>query len=280
MEEKFCVSFREMPRGRNTKIGEIDVRSDKDVPGFEKLVMSGPLTLVYVHADFCGHCKNFSENVWNKVPKTNMPINAASVHYDMVDKTSLKNAKIEGYPSLLLVGKNKEPATFKDETGNVTNAMTEPPKTPEELEKLLSTPVPKTVNNANSVAKTVVNNMSRKNSIQPSVAPLVAPAANTPAPELMTSGEKRNVFKPVSVEALEGPPDTLTDLVETQKAAAQPPKQLGGSLMGSLLEISREAAPAALLMASAAAYAHRKRVTSRKSKRSSRYGKKSRKSRK
>ena len=279
MEEKFCVSFREMPRGRNTKIGDIDVRSDKDIPGFEQLVLSGPLTLVYVHADFCGHCKNFSENVWNKVPKTNMPINAASVHYDMLDKTSLKNAKIEGYPSLLLVGKNKEPATFKDETGNVTNAMTEPPKTPEELEQLLSTPLPKTVNNANSVAKSVVNNMSRKNSIQPSVSPS-AIEAQTPAPELMTSGEKRNVFKPVSVEALEGPPDTLTDLVETQKSAAQPPKQLGGSLMGSLLAISREGAPAALLMASAATYAHRKRVASRKSKRSSRSIKKSRKSRK
>jgi hypothetical protein len=272
-----------MPRGRNTKIGDIDVRSDKDVPAFEQLIMAGPLTLVYVHADFCGHCKNFSENVWNKVPKTNMPINAASVHYDMVDKTSLKNAKIEGYPSLLLVGKNKEPATFKDETGNVTNAMTEPPKTPEELEQLLSTQVPTTVKDANSVVKTVVNNMSRKNSIQPSVSVNKKNSiaiVNTPAPTLMSTGEKRNVFKPVSVEALEGPPDTLTDLVETQKAAAQPPKQLGGSLISSLLEISREGAPAALLMASAAAYAHRKRVTSRKSKRSSRYGKKSRKSRK
>ena len=274
MEEKFCASFRRMPRGRNTKIGEIDVRSDKDIPGFEQLIMTGPLTLVYVHADFCGHCKNFSENVWSKVPKSNMPINAASVHYDMLDKTSLKNAKIEGYPSLLLVGKNKQPAEFKDEAGTVTNAMTEPPKTPQELEQLLSTQVPNTVKNANSVVKSVVNNMSRVNSIQPSVQ-----MANTPAPELMTSGEKRNVFKPVSVEALEGPPDTLTDLVETQKSATQPPKQLGGSLMGSLLEISREGAPAALLMASAAVYTHRKRVTTRKAKRSSRYGKKSRKSR-
>ena len=274
MEEKFCASFRRMPRGRNTKIGEIDVRSDKDIPGFEQLIMTGPLTLVYVHADFCGHCKNFSENVWSKVPKSNMPINAASVHYDMLDKTSLKNAKIEGYPSLLLVGKNKQPAEFKDEAGTVTNAMTEPPKTPQELEQLLSTQVPNTVKNVNSVAKSVVNTMSRVNSIQPSVQ-----MPNTPAPELMTSGEKRNVFKPVSVEALEGPPDTLTDLVETQKSATQPPKQLGGSLMGSLLEISREGAPAALLMASAAVYAHRKRVTTRKAKRSSRYGKKSRKSR-
>ena len=277
------MSLVEMPRGRNTKIGDIDVRSDKDVPAFEQLIMAGPLTLVYVHADFCGHCKNFSENVWNKVPKTNMPINAASVHYDMVDKTSLKNAKIEGYPSLLLVGKNKEPATFKDESGTVTNAMTEPPKTPEELEQLLSTQVPTTVKDANSVVKTVVNNMSRKNSIQPSVSVNKKNSiaiVNTPAPTLMSTGEKRNVFKPVSVEALEGPPDTLTDLVETQKAAAQPPKQLGGSLISSLLEISREGAPAALLMASAATYANRKRVTSRKSKRSARYGKKSRKSRK
>ena len=262
-----------MPRGRNTKIGDIDVRSAKDIPAFEQLILSGPLTLVYVHADFCGHCKDFSQNVWNKVPKTNKPINAASVHYDMVDQTSLKNAKIEGYPSLLLVGKNKEPASFTNEMGTKTNAMTEPPKTPEELSQLLETPIQSPVKNANSVVKTVMNNMSRKTSIQPSVA-----SANTPPPQIMTSGEKRNVFKPVSVEALEGPPDTLTDLVESQQPAKEMPRQLGGSLMDSLLQISREAAPAALLMASAVLV--NKRGKSRKLKRSSRSVKKSRKSRK
>jgi hypothetical protein len=94
----------------------------------------------------------------------------------------------------------------------------------------------------------------------------------------MTSGEKRNVFKPVSVEALEGPPDTLTDLVESQQPAKEMPRQLGGSLMDSLLQISREAAPAALLMASAVLV--NKRGKSRKLKRSSRSVKKSRKSRK
>jgi hypothetical protein len=217
--------------------------------------------------------------------KENMNVNTASVHYDMVDKTSMSKAKIEGYPSLLLVGKDKKAAEFKDDMGKKTNAMPEPPKTAAELEALLQTPIPPTVKNANSVVKTVMNNMrpTTSPSIQPSVAPVTASMVETPLPELMTTGEKRNIFRPVSVKALEQPPDTLVDLVESQERPIGKQqlggsyKARGGSLLSSLLEISREGAPAALLMAAASLKSHHKPTRSQRKSRRSRKTRKSRK---
>jgi len=89
---------------RSTKTGKIvpyvDVRSSKDVPKFESMVSLGP-TLVLVYADWCGHCQRFKSNMWNDVANSeNRNMNVAAVHYDMVDKTSMKNASIEGYPTL------------------------------------------------------------------------------------------------------------------------------------------------------------------------------------
>ena len=77
-------------------MGSIDVRNDSDIAGFESLLSKGPLTLVYVHADFCGHCKTFSDNVWKNANKENTNVNTASVHYDMVDKTSIYTDGFEG----------------------------------------------------------------------------------------------------------------------------------------------------------------------------------------
>jgi thiol-disulfide isomerase/thioredoxin len=148
-----------MPRRRQTKKGRvnpIDVRSKKDVGLFEGLLGKGPLTIVLVYADWCGHCQTFKQNMWNQVSAMpNKNLNTASVHYDMVDKTTLKNAKIDGYPSLLLVGTDKKPATFK-ENGTVTNAMP-PPQSIEELTNMVNTPVKSPVFNANAVATNVVN---------------------------------------------------------------------------------------------------------------------------
>jgi len=118
---------------RSTKMGKIvpyvDVRSNSDVPKFESMIHMGPV-YVLVYADWCGHCQRFKENVWNDVVKNNnKSVNTAAVHYDMVDKTSMKNANIEGYPTL-----------FEIKSGSA-NAVPKPVPTPqskEELETLLN----------------------------------------------------------------------------------------------------------------------------------------------
>jgi hypothetical protein len=154
-----------MPRKRQTKVGRvdpIDVRSKNDIGAFESLLGRGPLTIVLVYADWCGHCQTFKQNMWNEVNSMpNKTLNTASVHYDMVENTSLKNAKIEGYPSLLLVGTNKQPATFK-ENNSTTNAMPTPQNV-SELKSMVNTPIESPVSNANTVVNTVLNNTNTNN---------------------------------------------------------------------------------------------------------------------
>lgn len=101
----------------------LDVRSSSDIPAFESMLQNGPMAVVLVYADWCGHCDKYTKNVWNPLKSIkNKTMNMASVHYDQLENTSLSNAKLEGYPSVLVVGKDKIPATFNSESGN-TNAM-------------------------------------------------------------------------------------------------------------------------------------------------------------
>lgn len=97
----------------------VDIRDEKDIPQFESMLQTGPITIVLVYADWCGHCTSFKKNIWSKLKSMNhrkLPL--ASVHYDQFPKTSLADAKLEGYPSVLVVGTDKKPAEF-----NGTNAM-------------------------------------------------------------------------------------------------------------------------------------------------------------
>jgi len=101
----------------------VDVRSKKDVPAFEQTIIEGPITVVLVYADWCGHCTKFKKNIWEPLNKMHgRKLNMASVHHDMLEKTSQANAKIRGYPSVLVVGKDGKAASYNDEEGNVTNA--------------------------------------------------------------------------------------------------------------------------------------------------------------
>ena len=113
---------------KKTRMGKIrvplDVRDENDVPAFEKMLENGPMMIVLVYADWCGHCTKYKENVWSPLKSVkNRTMNMASVHYDQLENTSLKNSKIEGYPSLLVVGKDKTPATFKSPSGTTTNSL-------------------------------------------------------------------------------------------------------------------------------------------------------------
>jgi len=143
----------------------LDVRSPAGVKLFERLMVNGNLTLVFVKADWCGACHKFNDEVWSnltKLKKKNM--NLASVDSEMIGKTSLADVPRKFYPTLLLVGKDKKPATFVDEEGNPTNAMPRNASLSEDREafsNLVQSNLPHKTVSTPGVSETIANTMNK-----------------------------------------------------------------------------------------------------------------------
>lgn len=100
----------------------VDITSPNLLGALDKRVKSGPLTLVLVYADWCGHCNRFKPMMKELETLSNRSIQMARVRDDMYPKTALaaKN-KVEGYPSLLLVDSAGNAMKFKQPSGEVNN---------------------------------------------------------------------------------------------------------------------------------------------------------------
>lgn len=268
-----------------SKKRSVDVRSKKDVSDFEKTLSIGPITLVLVYADWCGHCQNFKKDIWNGLQ--NMPnkkINLASVHYDQLPNTSQKDAKINGYPSLLVIGNDKKPASFNVEgEEEVTNALPDS-RNKEMLEKMVTSDpetLPEVLNaNTNVVESVNVNTPQKTLNFQPetltkrnqantmnvSLGTNIPPEnytvlpPNTTIDRLPTENEFINNFKK-NVTAN----GTMTEN-EFNTAMKQATTQKGGSLLNTLIKMAQVTAPATLLVGAAAFRTKRKSRKSKKSK--------------
>lgn len=102
----------------------VSVRSPDEILELEKLIKSGPVTFVFVHADWCGHCQTYKP-IWNELLSVpGRSANMGMIHHDMVEKSPLlKNAKIPGYPTVLKVYSNGHIEKYKGENNEMTNAV-------------------------------------------------------------------------------------------------------------------------------------------------------------
>jgi thiol-disulfide isomerase/thioredoxin len=101
----------------------VDIRGESQLAELDKRIKSGPLTLVLVYADWCGHCTEFKPTMDQLEQTPGRTIQTARVRDDMFPKSSLASTKLEGYPTLMLVKKNGEATAFKKSSGEVTNAI-------------------------------------------------------------------------------------------------------------------------------------------------------------
>jgi thiol-disulfide isomerase/thioredoxin len=239
----------------------IDVRSDGAVKLFEKALVKGPLTLVYVNAKWCGACHRFNDEVWSSLTKLkNKSVNLASVDSEFIGKTSLSKVPRKFYPTLLLVGKDGKPATFKDEEGQPTNAMPRNSTLSEDREALSNLVVNPTLKstlperrNSPPRANVTVKSLARSpfeprdnksiNEIKNTVvnmgnAPSISNSEpKTVAEEIIPSTPIKNSRQILS----SNPPDIGADLVASQTKSPTPtaaivPVSIRGGATGGLLD--------------------------------------------
>jgi thiol-disulfide isomerase/thioredoxin len=87
------------------------------------MLSSGPMTFVLIYADWCGHCQRYKP-MWKRLTQTPGRIaNMAAVRDDMFKQVpAIKNAKIQGYPSVIKVSPNGSIEKY-NVNGESTNAI-------------------------------------------------------------------------------------------------------------------------------------------------------------
>ncbi len=102
---------------------DVDIRSEGDAKRLEAMLKSGAPTFVLIYADWCGHCHRYLP-MWSQFENTpGRTANMARVHYDMQDKIpAIKDAKIQGYPSVIKVLPDGRIQSYAAD-GGATNAI-------------------------------------------------------------------------------------------------------------------------------------------------------------
>ena len=111
------VRGRGRSRKRSSVAGKIlpplDVRSTSSLKELEKRIRAGPLTMILVYADWCGHCHHMMPH-WDRAANTSgRSVQAVKVNETMLGRVNsavnqsinrkAQPIEVEGYPSILLV---------------------------------------------------------------------------------------------------------------------------------------------------------------------------------
>ena len=142
------TTYKTKRRGRKTVRGHrqstsgkilppLDVRSNNMMGELTKRILAGPITMIMVYADWCGHCHHMMPHFKEAAKSPNRSVQAVMLNETMLNKAnssinsinqSAKPIKVDGYPSILLVDQLGNKITEVDavkSTETMTKVMNE-----------------------------------------------------------------------------------------------------------------------------------------------------------
>ena len=271
----------------------LDVRSKGQIGELMKRITKGPLTIMLVYADWCGHCHHFMPHFDKAAKNSNRSIQAVKVNDTMMSAVNeaikgknhnAKSINVEGYPSVMLVGQD----------GNEISQI-EPVKNTEVMTKVmnqsaaLANEAGITSNDNAPDEESDMNTSIRPNNMR-NTPPKVSSLNASATPDFIADddfGEKKGVSLAQSVKKTSN--NRMNIVEENEPSLAIPPSmnddhemenntsvKKGGSLYAAMSQSAYTlAAPAALLATAALMMRrntrkkHGKRSNKRSSKRSS-----------
>ena len=230
MPSRKPASRRKKSQRRST-VGKItpplDVRSEDSISSLMKLITKGPITIILVYADWCGHCHTFKPKFDEAATNRKLPFQVASINDTMINSVnkhinSINNSetpiKVEGYPTIVSLNNKGE---FIKEIPQETSL------------KILNTPMPNTVSTKQNVSmrKASMNtpmNASMKVPMNASMkVPITAPM-NVPMNVPMIAKKQPNIIPQARVS------EPLLHITGGNYEVPVAPKYLGGCLYKSL----------------------------------------------
>jgi len=101
----------------------LDVSADEHLPALDEILKNNTIIFVNVYADWCGHCHTYKPMLeeFAKIPGRKLPM--VRINEKVLAKTAAAKAKLKGFPSNILMGRDGSFAEFQDEEGEPTHAV-------------------------------------------------------------------------------------------------------------------------------------------------------------
>jgi thiol-disulfide isomerase/thioredoxin len=240
----------------------IDIRDKSGLGELIKRIRKGPVTVILVYADWCGHCTEFKPHFNKASQSPNRTVQVASVNDSMVtqmnstllaNNSASKPISVSGYPSVILVDRKGNEVSRVEplkNTSAMTRVMEESGRIMEEGEREPSSlePIPSANSRPPRNNSMVMNiNLNRNNSVVPNSKP-----KNIEAPKKgELRGEQVTSSMPMVIGEDEEELDATTVVsppLEEAIAEANSKTMKGGSLFSALGASAYHLAPAGILM--------------------------------
>lgn len=282
-------------RKRMTSVGRlmapVDIRSKQSIGELMKRIRKGPITIVLIYADWCGHCTDFKPHFDEASKSPSRTVQVAAINETMINPVNKELARlnhshnsiaVEGYPTVLLLDQNAREVTRVNPVQNTSTMEKVMNKSGNLAASLKSVPLNSLAllrpTTANTLVSSVLTNSENKNihaskgsrisqEIRNSVSRNEEAALSLPPIETESENAEEASLSLMSPPEVEKQLDAIrsANSLEVPTNSRNTKPMTGGSLFSTLGHTAYKLAPIGVLLGAAALTLKKRKSTRRSS---------------